>query len=93
MLLAGAAGVLGQPVTPDRGSNATLLIQRQGLQKQRLIQGQAATQLSHSQAKDVAAMAHPASAPKLVTEADVKLRREERLRRLNAAKVDASDTP
>jgi hypothetical protein len=91
VLLLSTAAVLPQPVTADQGNSSTILIQRQGLQKQRLIQGQAATELSQSQAKDLTPMPQPgqepslapevaaASAPKPVTEADVLLQRQQRI--------------
>jgi len=103
--LVGSTAVLAQPVAPDQGNGTTGLIQLQGLQKQRLIQGQAATELSQHQAKEVAPTpppgspprltteAAPASAPKLVTEADVLLQREQRLQRLNNGKVDPAVKP
>jgi hypothetical protein len=99
--LAGSTAVLAQPVAPDQGKTSTVLIERQGQQKQRLIQGQAATALSRRQAKDleqapppgVAAAASAASSPKPVTQADVLLQREQRIRRLNAAKVDPKAKP
>jgi hypothetical protein len=99
--LAGSTALLAQPVAPDQGKTSTVLIQRQGQQKQRLIQGQAATELSRRQAKDleqapppsVAPAASAASSPKPVTQADVLLQREQRIRRLNASKVDPSVKP
>lgn len=104
-VLLSTAAVLAQPVAADQGNTSTILIQRQGLQKQRLIQGQAATELSQSQAKEVAPTPQPglapslapeaaaASAPKPVTEADVLLQRQQRIERLNNAKVDPLATP
>lgn len=96
--LAGSAAVLAQPAAPDQGNGNPVLIQRQGQQKQRLIQGQAATELSRRQAKDLAQAPQPgvapaasaASSPQPVTQADVLLQREQRIRRLNASKVDPS---
>ena len=99
--LVGGMAVLAQPVAPDPGKASTVLIQRQGQQKQRLIQGQAATEFSRRQAKDLAQAPPPgvapgasaASSPKPVTQADVLLQRDQRIRRLNAAKVDPTAKP
>ena len=94
-LLVMSGGVLAQASGADQTTGTPELLQRQGQQKQRLIQGQAATQLSRSEAKRLAASAQPAasaqqqsmSPQKPVSEADVQQRRAERIRRLNAAKV------
>jgi len=104
-LLLGSVAVLAQPVAVDQGNTNTILIQRQGQQKQRLSQGQATTELSKSQAKELtprpqpgrkpssAPQAAPASAPRPVTEADVLLQRAQRIQRLNNAKVDPAAKP
>jgi hypothetical protein len=79
---------------PAQGSS-TVLIEQLGQQKQLLMQGQAATQLSQSQAKGLAqvaplavAPASAASVPHLVTQDEVLLQQQQRLQRLNASKVD-----
>jgi len=98
-LLLGTAAVLAQPVAADQGNTSTVLILRLSQQKQRLIQGRATTELSQDQAKEVAptpppglepslAPAASASAPKPVTQEDVLLQRQQRIQRLNNAKVD-----
>ena len=103
-LLLGSAAVLAQPVAADQGNTSTVLILRLSQQKQHLIQGQADTELSQSQAKEVAPPPQPglepssapaaaASAPKPVTEADVLLQRAQRIQRLNNAKVDPLARP
>jgi hypothetical protein len=93
-LLVMCGGVLAQASGADQTTGTPELLQRQGQQKQRLIQGQAATQLSRSEAKRLAASAQPAAAAQQpVSEAAVQLRREERIRRLNAAKVAPAVTP
>jgi len=94
--LVASAAVLAQAAAPDQGNTNPLLIQRQGQQKQRLLQGQATTQLSRSQAKGleqaappaVAPAASAASTPHLVTQAEVVLQQQQRLQRLNTSKVD-----
>jgi len=94
-LLVMGGGVWAQTNAANPATGTPELLQRQGQQKQRLIQGQAATQLSRSEAKRLAASAQPAasaqqqsmSPQKPVSEADVQQRRAERIRRLNAAKV------
>jgi hypothetical protein len=94
ILLVMCGGVLTPANAADQSTGTPELLQRQGQQKQRLIQGQAATQLSHGQAKRLAASAPPpASSQQPVSEADVQRRRAERIRRLNAAKVAPAVTP
>jgi hypothetical protein len=93
-LLVMGGGVWAQTNAANPATGTPELLQRQGQQKQRLIQGQAATQLSRSEAKRLAASAQPAaSAQQPVSEAAVQLRRAERIRRLNAAKVAPAVTP
>src|ERR1035437_8584155 len=80
-LLVMCGGVLAQVNGADQTTGTPELLQRQGQQKQRLIQSQAATQLSRSEAKRLAASAQPAAAAQQpVSEAAVQLRREERIR-------------
>ncbi|HEY8905343.1 MAG TPA: hypothetical protein VIM63_04810 [Rhodoferax sp.] len=99
-LLVMCGGVLVPANAADQTTGTPELLQRQGQQKQRLIQGQAATQLSQREAKRLAASApspalsQQSSSPQQpVSEADVQRRRAERIRRLNAAKVAPALTP
>ncbi|WP_180128182.1 hypothetical protein [Rhodoferax sp. BLA1] len=105
-VLTGAAGLLASPVavlaqSASTGSVVPLLIQQRGQQQEQLIQGQAATQLSRRQANAVvqapqpavAPVVSPVSSPQPVTQADVLRQRQERIRRLNAAKVEPAAQP
>lgn len=100
-LLVMCGGVLAQAHAADQTTGTPELLQRQGQQKQRLMEGQAATQLSQREAKRLAASAQPPassqqpsmSSQQPVSEADVQQRRAERIRRLNAAKVVPAVTP
>ncbi|MBK1684803.1 hypothetical protein [Rhodoferax fermentans] len=105
-VLTGAAGLLASPVavlaqSASTGSGVPLVIQQRGQQQEQLIQGQAATQLSRRQANAVvqapqpavAPVVSPVSSPKPVTQADVLLAKEARIRRLNAAKVEPAAQP
>lgn len=105
-VLTGAAGLLASPVAvlaqpASTGIGVPLLIQQRGRQQEQLIQGQAATQLSRRQANAVvqapqpavAPVVSPVSSPQPVTQADVLRQRQERIRRLNAAKVEPAAQP
>jgi len=98
-LLGVCGGVWAQVSGADPATGTPELLKQQGQQKQLQIQGQAATQLSHGQAKQLAASApqaslQPSAQPgQPVTEEAVQLKREERIRRLNAAKVGDSAAP
>lgn len=100
-LLVMCGGVLAQANVADQTTGTPELLQRQGQQKLRLIQGVAATQLRQREAKRLAASAplpassqQPSMSPQQpVSEAEVQQRRAERIRRLNAAKVAPAVTP
>lgn len=99
-LLVMCGGVLAQANGANQTTGTPELLQRQGQQKQRLMEGQAASQLSQREAKRLAASAPPpalsqqSSSPQQpVSESAVQLRRAERIRRLNAAKVVPAVTP
>ncbi|MDR3367782.1 hypothetical protein [Rhodoferax sp.] len=101
VLLVVCGGVWAQTNVANPATGIPDLIKQQGQQKQRLIQGQAATQLSQSQAKRLAASApRPAFSQQQsmppqqpVSAAAVQLKRAQRIRRLNAAKVAPAVTP
>ena len=92
-LLMLCGGVQAQASGADQATGTPELLQRQGLQQQRLIQGLAATQSSQTEAKRLAAGAHAAAPRKPVSQADVLTSREEKIRCLNASKVDHSASP
>jgi hypothetical protein len=92
-LLVSAGAALAQANGAGQPSAIPELIQRQGLQHQHLNQGLAATQLSQRQIKRLQAQDHAQAPRQPVSQAEVWLTRQERIRRLNAAKVAPPGAP
>ena len=107
-VLTGAAGLLASPAAvlaqPANSSGVPLLIQQRGQQQEQLIQGQATTQLNQRQIHTMVngkassglpptTATAPASAPQLVTQEEVLLQRQQRIERLNKAKVEPATRP
>ncbi len=93
VLWVGSAGALAQANGAGQSTGTSELIRQQGLQKQRLNLGLAATQLSQKDAKRLQVQGHASAPRQPVSEADVLKTREERIRRLNASKVNRPATP